>query len=378
MSLLSDAAQPIVAATATALAARMPEISVAFYQRLFDAHPELLDGMFSRANQATGRQASALASSIVTFAVLMLDGDHPIDLVRRIAHRHASLGVSPQQYAVVYEHLFAAIAADLGDAATDAVVAAWTEVYWLFADLLVAEESRLHNSQPNPAFWAEWRVADSTLASSTVRSMTFTPTDDTPIADALPGQYVSVRVPAADGLRQVRQYSLLSPGQVRRIAVKRDDGGEVSPVLHGLQPGAIVEISNPYGELTLDESDRPLVLATAGIGCTPALGFLEGLTAAGSDRRVMVLHADRSHDQWALRSEVANNVQQLKNGTLHTWLDGRRMRLEDVQLPENPVVVMCGPLGFMKSLRDQAVAAGIADEDVRYEMFGPDVWLKSV
>lgn len=377
---LSESARPVIAATAPVIAERLPAITPEFYRRMFAARPDLLDGVFSRAAQASGHQSAALSGSIVVFAGALLDGHHPIDLVRRIANRHAALGITEEMYRVVHEHLFAAIAADLGDRVTDEVAAAWSEVYWLFADLLVAVERDLVGSQANDRSWCRWRVTSSEAVTPSVRHVTFGPADDIPVTPAVAGQYVSLRVRTADGLRQVRQYSLLAPGTERRIGVKRHDGGDVSPVVHALPVGAEVELSNPYGELTLDDGDGPLVLATAGIGCTPAVGFLEALAARRSARRVVVLHADRTRADWAFGDTVEELVQRLPRASLHTWFeddtDRRRMSLREVVLPLDAVVLLCGPLGFMQSVRDQALAIGIPDAQIRYEVFGSDTWLK--
>ncbi|SDQ10719.1 nitric oxide dioxygenase [Curtobacterium sp. UNCCL20] len=379
--LLTPAARSVVAATAPVIAARLPEITPDFYRRLFAAHPELLDGVFSRSNQLTGRQSSALAGSVVAFALAILDGEHPLDLVERIASRHAALGVTEELYAVVHEHLFAAIAGDLGAAASDDVVAAWSEVYWLFAGLLIARERALTGAQANSVHWADWRLIATTPRSASVRELEFKPADDTAVSSAAPGQYVSLRVRMPDGVRQARQYSLLEPGCVRRVGVKRDDLGEVSPVVLGLTPGAVVELSNPYGVLTLDDRTNPLVLATAGIGCTPAIGFLEGLAQTSSTRRVMVLHADRSRGDWAFADAVTTLVDKLPGASLHTWFEDDptrpRMDLSEVPPPADATVVLCGPLGFMQAVRRQALGAGVPDTRIRYEVFGPDSWLKA-
>ncbi len=377
---LSPAARPVIEATAPVVAARLPAITPDFYRRLFAAHPSLLDGVFSRSNQASGRQSAALAASVVRFATALLAGDHPVELVRRIAHRHAALGITQEQYAIVHEHLFAAIAADLGDAVTDDVAAAWSEVYWLFADLLVATERALYRQQANDTYWARWRLVAQDRPTHAVRHLVFAPADDTPVTPAVAGQYVSVRVATADGVREVRQYSLLAPGAERRIGVKRDDSGAVSPILHAMAVGAEVELSNPYGDLTLDDGEHPLVLATAGIGCTPAVGFLESLARDRSTRRVLVLHADRSRADWAFASTVEALVRDLPGATLHTWFEDDRahprMVLGDVPLPERATLLLCGPLGFMQAVRDQALALGVPDTRIRYEVFGPDAWLK--
>ena len=53
------------------------------------------------------------------------------------------------------------------------------------------------------------------------------------------------------------------------------------------------------------------------------------------------------------------------------------MTLQDVVLPADASVYVCGPLPFMKSIRSQAIDAGIPATKVHYEVFGPDLWLAS-
>ncbi|HEY9324502.1 MAG TPA: hemin transporter, partial [Agromyces sp.] len=62
--MLSEKSRPVIEATLPVIAARIDEITPKFYHRLFEAHPELMDGMFSRANQQNGTQQRALAGSI--------------------------------------------------------------------------------------------------------------------------------------------------------------------------------------------------------------------------------------------------------------------------------------------------------------------------
>ena len=112
-----------------------------------NARPDLLDGMFSRSNQKNGTQPQALAGSIAMFASHLLNhpDSYPDEVLSRVAHKHASLGLKPEEYPTVHEHLFKAIAADLGDAATPEVVAAWDEVYWIMAAVLVDFEKALYD-----------------------------------------------------------------------------------------------------------------------------------------------------------------------------------------------------------------------------------------
>jgi nitric oxide dioxygenase len=384
--MLSDKSFPVIEATLPLVGSRIGDITPKFYSRLFAAHPELLDGLFSRSNQRSGSQQQALAGSIAAFASHLVSnpGTLPETVLSRIAHRHASLGITEPQYHVVYEHLFAAIAEDLAEVITPEIAEAWTEVYWLMADALIKLEKGLYAAQANGKMWSPWKVASKTPAGTGSMTFILQPADDTPITEALPGQYISVKVTLPDGLRQVRQYSLSGDaGTSRSFTTKIDDGGEVSPVLHNdVEVGDVLEISNPYGEITLKDGNGPVVLASAGIGCTPTASILRSLADSGSDRRILVLHAESNLDSWALRGQMTDDVERLDAAELQLWLEEPQagakagfMSLREVDLPADASLYLCGPLPFMKHIRNEAINAGIPATKIHYEVFGPDIWL---
>ncbi|HKU36064.1 MAG TPA: globin domain-containing protein [Paenarthrobacter sp.] len=385
--MLSEKSRPVIEATLPLVGSRIGEITADFYNRLFTAHPELLDGLFSRSNQRSGDQQKALAGSIAAFATHLVNnpGTLPEKVLSRIAHKHASLGIAEEQYGVVYEHLFAAIAADLADVITPEIAEAWTEVYWLMADALIKLEKDLYAAQANSRMWTPWRVAAKEPAGKDSMTFTLEPADDTPITPAKPGQYISVRVALPDGLRQVRQYSLSGDAGTSRIfTTKLNDGGEVSTALHtAVEPGDVLEISNPYGEITLKEGPGPVILASAGIGCTPTASILRSLADAGTERDVLVLHAERSMDSWALSGQMTADAAKINAG-MQLWLETPQpcanqgfMSLREIDLPADASLYLCGPLPFMKKIRDEAIEAGIPATRIHYEVFGPDVWLAS-
>ena len=59
--------------------------------------------------------------------------------------------------------------------------------------------------------------------------------------------------------------------------------------------------------------------------------------------------------------------------TLHPARSGF-MDLAEVELPEDATVFMCGPLPFMRIMRETLLGRGIPDERINYEVFGPDLW----
>jgi len=393
--MLSPASLSIVRQTLPAVGAAIPEITALFYDKLFADHPRLLSDMFNRGNQANGSQQQALAGSIARFAsAVVSDPDQdPGALLGRVAHKHASLGVTAEQYELVHTYLFAAIAEVLGSAVTAEVAAAWDELYWLMAHTLIGLEANLYRAAGNEPgqSWRRWHVLSRHQETADVVSFLLRPADGGEAPAFQPGQYVSVAVSLPDGARQIRQYSLSnSPRRdARRITVKRlgEDGGregEVSTWLHEhVHSGATLTLSAPYGNVVVDTGDSPLLLASAGIGCTPVLGILDDLVTNRVTRQVFVVHADRSVAHHPLRWEMHCSVNQLPNASAHVWYEQPHpgwpdeqtgfADLSKIDVPADLEAYVCGPVPFIDSIRRQLLDKGIAASSIRHELFGPEL-----
>lgn len=399
--MLSPTSAAVVRETLPVVGAAIGDITPIFYRRLFAAHPDLQRDLFNRGNQAQGDQQRALAASIAVYATLLVaeDGPEPKEVLARIAHKHASLGVTDEQYPVVHEHLFAAIVEVLGEAVTPEVAAAWDEVYWHMARDLIEIERGLYDDAgvtPGDVF-RELVVRQRTQEAPDTISFVLASPDGQPLPEGRPGQYVSVGVRLGDGARQLRQYSLIGsePGtwsiSVRAVPATRGEGdaivpaGEVSNHLHAnVFENDRLEVSAPFGELTLTEADTPLLLVSAGIGVTPMLGFLHHLRTSGSTRPVTVLHADRTPARHAHRAEVKELVATLPHAALVRWYEDLGPRpqradliqglvsLDGVDLPADADVYLCGPVPFMATVKTELVRRGVPEARIRYEIFGPD------
>ncbi|UGS28375.1 hemin transporter [Microbacterium resistens] len=395
---LSSASESIVRRTASVVAAHADEITRVFYPSMFAAHPEFLN-VFNQANQAAGEQPRALARSIVAFATHLIDPMAPdfAPVLRRIAHKHVSLGISAAQYLIVQRHLLDAIGAVLGDAVTAEVRSAWDEVYWLFATGLIAEEALLYSrGGTDPATpWRRYRVVERFEESEDVFSLVLAPLEGTAPEHAT-GQYVSIAVDLPGGRRQARQYTISSGrrGDSLRVTIKRVQGtattppGEISTWLHmNAAPGTELDLSQPAGDVVLDDSDQPLVLISAGIGITPIAAILEDVSRRQHARTVRLYHADTTHAAHPLYASLRRQVLSMPDAHAQNWYEqgaesaptlrparAGRMDLSDTVLPENARVFMCGPLPFMQAMRTTLLSRGIPAERIHYEIFGPDLW----
>jgi len=397
--MLSPEARPYIDASVPVLREHGLAITRTFYSNMFAEHPELTQ-IFNMGNQASGAQQQSLASAVFAYAANIDNPDALAPVVSRIVHKHASVGITAHHYPIVGRHLLGAIKQTLGDAATPDLLSAWGEAYESLANAFIEEERKLYQQAGiQPGQFLNMRVEAVLQQSANVRSFVLACADGSPVPEFQPGQYVTVEVRLADGLRQLRQYSLSDAPETGRlrISVKREEAGEETPAgqvsnwLHDfLLPGATLRISPPFGDFTPDvDGTGDIVLLSAGVGITPMVSALNTIAARHPQRRVIFGHAARDVRHHAHRIDVAaarNAMAQLQVVTFYETLPTDTQTLvgevkggfmQPTALPQweysvTPVY-MCGPLPFMHAQWKALVGMGVPPERIHREVFGPDM-----
>lgn len=390
----------VVKATVPILREHGKTITSVFYDNLLAAHPQLAN-IFSLRNQQTGLQQAALADAVFAYANYIDDLPKLSGAVERIAQKHASLFIKPEQYPIVGEHLLGAMAEVLGDALTDEVKEAWGAAYGQLADVFIGREKQLYAEFGNE--WQSWRkftIAEKTVEAEGIANFYLEPTDKLPIPKYLPGQYVSLQIPIPQlgGVLQSRQFSLsLAPVEQLtslRITVKREDAddsgvaGLVSTQLHDQY--AIedeVELSAPRGDFgpsnNVLRSDAPIVLLSAGVGATAVLPILDSLS---SSRVTSYIHTARSLNKLSFYDQVKNCKKTRPNLDLKlfvkTGIDRRqflhegKLDLSNAEVSSslhltNPATeyFVCGPEEWMIAVRSWLKSKNVETERVHLELF---------
>jgi MOSC domain-containing protein YiiM len=154
-------------------------------------------------------------------------------------------------------------------------------------------------SGPPPAWrgFRPLRVARKVRESGNVISLLLEPADGHPLAAAVPGQFVVLRLGPAAAPTLMRSYSLSGqPGTTSyRVSIKREAHGAAGAYVDDeLRVGDIVHASAARGSFTLRPGDTPVVLLSAGIGVTPVLAMLHALAAEASARDIWWLYGTRN------------------------------------------------------------------------------------
>ena len=146
MRTASAEAIAIVKATAPAIEKHGVAITTAMYARLFQNKE--VEALFDKAAQESGEQPRRLANAILAYAKNIDKLDALTSAVERMVQRHVEAGVKPEHYPYVAEALLPAIRDVLGaDVATDEVLAAWGEAYWMLADILISAEAQAYETE---------------------------------------------------------------------------------------------------------------------------------------------------------------------------------------------------------------------------------------
>ncbi|MCE7989920.1 MAG: hemin receptor [Caldilinea sp. CFX5] len=111
-----------------------PQAAELFYQNLFAADPSL-KALFHSDMRDQGHKLM----KIIGAAVNKLDDTATLlPIVTALGRRHAGYGVQAAHYQTVGAALLTTLGQGLGDAFTPAVKDAWSEVYGLLAEIMVA------------------------------------------------------------------------------------------------------------------------------------------------------------------------------------------------------------------------------------------------
>lgn len=373
-----------------------------FYNRMLTQHPELRE-TFNLGHQRSGKQAKALAGAVLAYAEHIEAPEVLQGALGMIVQKHVSLNIRPDQYSIIGENLLASMSEVLETPLDSELIQAWAIAYQQLADILIGQEKTMYAQQQQQtggwAGWREFRITDKHAESSEISSFYLQPLDKKPLPQYEVGQYLSLRLHVPElGIKQPRQYSLSDKPQPEqyRISVKHEQAqahstqadGWVSSTLHQhSKVGDIVEVSMPTGDFYLRDTQRPVVLLSAGVGITPMLAILNQWVSLDMRQPLHFIHACRNAEVHAFKVHVQSLAR--ANAQLQAWIAYEQPTAQDqfgidyqhagrigieqlqtLQLPLDADYYLCGPTAFIRIQQQNLLELGIAPKQIFSEVFG--------
>ncbi len=176
-----------------------------------------------------------------------------------------------------------------------------------------------------------------------------------------------------NGRTYERTYSLCNLDQDHvQLTVKHVDQGVVSTWLcETAQVGDVLKFGQPYGEMTLDKVQEPLVLLAAGSGITPMYSMLQALAQAKKlqNQPIHLLYWVKKKGDAAFLDIFENWAKSYANvefQVFYTQENDADERLNSAHLDtirhiDQATVFACGPSGFV------ATAEGLFDQAKHFQ-----------
>ncbi len=199
------------------------------------------------------------------------------------------------------------------------------------------------------------------------------------------GQHVNLGVDI-EGVRRQRTFSLSSSprlwqdnGQIT-LTIKRHPGGRVTNWLHDhLEEGAVLGLTDAFGDFLLPSVAKPLLFIAGGSGITPILSQLESLAAEDYRAPVTLLYFVRTRKDIIARETITAlaarySALTVRILTTHDNTSPRSLNGSDLDSVPGLTardVFLCGPGGLMDLATELLYQRGIRDSQVHCTFFAP-------
>ena len=192
------------------------------------------------------------------------------------------------------------------------------------------------------------------------------------------GQHYVIRLRAPDGYTAQRSYSVASSPSdpLCEFFVARLDDGEVSTYLSDeVMIGDVLDVRGPIGGWFVWDTTTPAIGIADGTGVVPLIAMLRHAEALRRGDLLHLVVSARTMAELPYADELiaAGAFIALSREDSPSGRPAGRLRPSEIATHLNPgsTYFVCGSAGFAESASARLVDAGVAEESIRVERFGP-------
>ena len=197
----------------------------------------------------------------------------------------------------------------------------------------------------------------------------------------LPGQFIFLRFEVDGVLSESHPFSVTSCSHDEYLSLGVKVLGDYTAMIYSLKPGAVCRIEGPFGAFSyLKAVSKRQIWIAGGIGITPFLSMAREIRAdKNQDYKVDLYYSVKNEEETAFFEELRELAKQNGNFRFHQHFSEREGYISATSAVNNSgdisgaEVFLCGPGGFMESLRNQFVSLGFNNSKIHSEEFNLSV-----
>ena len=168
------------------------------------------------------------------------------------------------------------------------------------------------------------------------------------------------------------------------------EGGLISPYLHNLEVGSVIDFCGPFGDMFVEEKDsnvRTIVLVAGGVGLAPMRSIISYLSKKLTDSKIVLFHGVRSKKHLYSEKEYNALQKEINNFEYHPvlsepaledgWIGETGLVTQTLEkwLNENESVVnsieayLCGPSKMMEISEEMLISKGVDATNIHSDPF---------
>lgn len=190
--------------------------------------------------------------------------------------------------------------------------------------------------------------------------------------DFRPGQWMDVRLSP-----ELKHHFTISASPTEKwlqCTTKFRPESQYKQALWSLTTGAEAEISGPFGQFILDETDRqPRLWVAGGIGITPFRSMVKYASDGRLDLPITLVYSVKKRNEGAFIDELSGlGIENFELRIVETEIDGRLTGKKLQQLCpgwKEASWWVCGPPAMVDSIVEAGLGLGVSAEMMRTEEF---------
>ncbi|MEK7081181.1 MAG: ferric reductase-like transmembrane domain-containing protein, partial [Patescibacteria group bacterium] len=193
-----------------------------------------------------------------------------------------------------------------------------------------------------------------------------------------PGQFVFLRFENNGILSESHPFSITSSLHSENLSLGIKSLGDYTSMVYLLKPGAICRIEGPFGAFSyLKAKSKRQIWIAGGIGITPFLSMARQVNSdkTNKDYKINLFYITKNEDEMAFKEELVEISKQNYNLKFHQYFSETEGRIsadfiyKNIDYIQDVEIFLCGPVGFMHSLKEQFIKLNFDNNKIYSEEF---------